>query len=222
MGNVVRRAGIVTLVVIAATMLWLHRLDRRQAPLAVAGSARPITNVVVATRRIEAGEMIEPTFIKVARRPAGPTPDEAFSHVDNVMGRIAKVNIDPGEVITTARLAGPFTIKDLANAKRTVRLPVDSRASDLSIQPNTRADLMVVPALGDQDRADEAILEGVTVVRIESGTENRRSATWYPITIATIEVTIEQQERLATALAGRPWRIGLRRHADSPKPVRLR
>jgi len=197
-------------VVIGATTLWIRRIAHRYEPKIVtpapaAPSASSVAEVVVATRGIEPGDMIEPTFIGVERRRRQTIPAEAFSHVDNVMGRIARVNIDAGEVITTARLAGPFTPKlDLPHPRRTLMLRVDSRASDATIQPNTNADLLLASGLGDRDRLVETIVEDVRVVHIDSTTENRPNATWHPITVATIEVTNEQQEHANGARTATP------------------
>lgn len=219
MSIIVRRVGIVTLLVLAATALWIGRIDHRHEASAdtpsTVGPPSGFGDVVVATRSIDAGDMIEPAFIGVVRRPVRMIPTEAFSHVDNVMGRVANVNIDAGEVITNARLAGPFAPKLDPRAKRTVIVRVDLRASDASIEPNTLVDLLVVPGLGDPDRVVETLLHGVRVVNFGSVTANRPDAKWYAVTTAAIVVTLEQQERLATALAGGPRRIALRRHADT-------
>ena len=226
MGTVVMRVGVVALLALAATTLWIRRIDHRNdlnviTPPSSTSSAGRLANVVVATRRIYAGDMIEPTFIGVARRAVPTVPDEAFSHVDNVMGRVARVSIDAGEVITNARLAGPFAPKlDSPHANRTMMLRVDSQGSDASVETNSIADLLIVPGLGDPDRTVETILEGVRVVYLGSALGNRRNAMWYPVTAAAIEVTSKQQERLATALVGASPRFALRRHVDNSTPKR--
>ena len=79
----VRRAAIVTLVMLAATTLWIRRVDHRleasaDLPLSAARPVR-LGDVVVAMRTIDAGDMIEPAFIRVVRRPARMIPDDAFS-----------------------------------------------------------------------------------------------------------------------------------------------
>lgn len=61
--------------------------------------------VVVALQDIPEGRPIDGTTVAVARWPLGTVPFGAYSTVDSVIGRVARVNMFKGEVIVPRRLA---------------------------------------------------------------------------------------------------------------------
>ena len=61
--------------------------------------------VVVALQDIPEGRSIDGTTVAVVRWPFGTVPHGAYSTVDSVVGRVARVNFFKGEVIVSRRLA---------------------------------------------------------------------------------------------------------------------
>lgn len=60
--------------------------------------------VVVSLQDISEGRAIERTSVAVARWPLGTVPAGAYTAVDSVIGRVARIGIFKGEVIVPGRL----------------------------------------------------------------------------------------------------------------------
>jgi pilus assembly protein CpaB len=94
------RYFVVSLVAIVA-LLVTHGLI--EAPFA---SARVATvPVVVAAHDVAVGATIDRVALKVAHWPAGTAPSGAYSSIDSVAGRVARLSIYIGQAIVPARLA---------------------------------------------------------------------------------------------------------------------
>ena len=61
--------------------------------------------VVVSLRDISEGRVIERPSVAVAQWPVGTVPAGAYRVIDSVIGRVARIGIFKGEVITPVRLA---------------------------------------------------------------------------------------------------------------------
>lgn len=60
--------------------------------------------VVVSREDISAGHAIERANVAIARWPLGTVPAGAYTAVDSVLGRVARIEIFKGEVIMPGRL----------------------------------------------------------------------------------------------------------------------
>jgi pilus assembly protein CpaB len=200
----VRRLFVACLLALGAISAWA----RRSRPVRRAA----VPNVVLATRDIRRGALIEPSWIAGARWPADSVPADAFSHVDNVVGRVATVDVTAGEPITNGRLAGPVipTAVDPYRATRSIALRVQNAAElGVDLRPDSRVDVYV----SDDRRGSMArlALENVPVTRVEAvATAMPGDSGW--TTVATLAITGEQVERLAAAAHGTSARFLLRRH----------
>ena len=97
------------LLVAAAATLGLYRVV--EAPKASHRVAR--TPVVVARYDIPEGHSIDRLSLILAQWPLGTVPRGAYSGVDSVIGRVARVTIYKGEVVMPNRLAEAQVNKDL-------------------------------------------------------------------------------------------------------------
>ena len=200
----VRRLLVGCLLALGAIAGWV----RRSRPMRRA----PMPNVVLATRDIRRGALIEPTWVAGARWPADSVPADAFSHVDNVVGRVASVDVAAGEPITNGRLAGPVipAVVDPYGAVRMIAVRV-LNASELgdALRPDSRVDVYVTTdGRGSMARL---ALENVPITRVESAAAVTPGDSGWT-TVATLAVTGEQVEQLAAATNGASSRFLLRRH----------
>jgi len=98
------------LLVAGAATLGLYRVV--EAPKASHRVAR--TPVVVARYDIPEGHSIDGLSVTIVQWPLGMVPKGAYSGVDSVIGRIARVAIYKGEVVMPSRLAEAQVNKDPA------------------------------------------------------------------------------------------------------------
>src|SRR5829696_916989 len=104
--------------------------------------------VVVALLDVEEGRAIERASVTVAQWQTGTVPAGAFSSIDSVVGRVARVDVFKGEVIVPGRLApdgtGPGLQVKINPGKRAIAVRIDDVAGlNGLIQPNSRVDVLV-------------------------------------------------------------------------------
>ena len=200
----VRRLLVACLLAIGAISAWV----RRSRPMRRVATP----NVVLATRDIRRGALIEPSWIAGARWPADSVPADAFSHVDNVVGRVASVDVAVGEPITTTRLAGPVipSVVDPSSTTRMISVRV-LNASELgdALGPDRRVDVYV--SADSRGTMARLALENIAVTRVESVAPTVPGDTGWT-TVATLAITGEQVEQLAALTNGAAARFLLRRH----------
>lgn len=120
-------------------------------------------SVVVAARDIASRKPIEDGDVVMRTVPADPTNAQAFTRIDDVLGRLSGVTINSGELITRNLLASTtsgqsFSILDPGQKYdpsgpdlRAVSVTVpDERAVAGTLQPGQRVDLIVTMALNPE------------------------------------------------------------------------
>src|SRR5947208_1882957 len=114
--------------------------------------------VVVATQDVAEGRAIDKQSVQVAYWPTGTVPAGAFTAIDSVVGRVARVDVFKGEVIVPGRLApdgtGPGLQVKITPGKRAIAVRIDDVAGlNGLIQPNSRVDVLVT--LRDMSKGDQ-------------------------------------------------------------------
>jgi pilus assembly protein CpaB len=185
------------------------------------GTGAATERIVVATREIPEGAVIEPTAVSTADWPRSTLPPGAFSRVDSVVGRITRVAVFAGDPIVPARLApagsGPGLEVKIAAGKRAMGVRINDVAGISGlIQPNSRVDVLVTlrtDALGQRQVA-KVFMENMRVLSV--GRQMERDGDGDPIdaTTATLEVTPEEAERLAVAMNQGSIQLVLRGYGD--------
>src|SRR3712207_4266615 len=171
------------------------------------GSRVSTQRVVVATREIPEGAVIERAAVTSAEWPAASVPAGAFTSLDSAVGRITRVGVFAGDPITPARLApvgsGPGLEVKIAPGKRAMGVRINDVAGISGlIQPNSRVDVLVTlrtDALSQRQVA-KVFMENMRVLSV--GRHMERDANGDPIdaTTATLEVAPDEAERLAVAM----------------------
>ena len=177
--------------------------------------------VVVATRDMPEGVIIDRMALVVAQWPVGTQPAGAYSTVDSVANRVSRVAIYKGEAIVPGRLAPEGTGAGLevkiTPGKRAYGIRINDVASLAGmVQPNSRVDIMVV--IADPDNAGKQVaklfMSNMRVLAIGAAPERAQDGRPISAAVASIEVTPEESERLAIAAAQGQLQLVLRGYGD--------
>lgn len=172
--------------------------------------------VVVAKADIPLGAAVEDWALQVEQWPEPIIPDGAFATLDSVVGRVVRVDVFPGDPLVPGRLAPKGTAPGLeakiTPGKRAMALRIDD-VSGLAgmIQPNSRVDVLLT--MGGS--TGKVFMPNMRVLAM--GSEVQRDEDGDPIntTVATLEVTPEETERLAVAMSQGKIQLTLRGYQDA-------
>ena len=181
----------------------------------------PTVAVVVAAQDVPEGGRIERLDIAIGQWPATTVPAGAFTSPDSVVGRVTRMPIFKGEPVVPGRLAPPGTGPGLevkiTPGKRAMAVKINDVAGIAGlVQPNSRVDVLVT--LNDKDETNrqraKVFMSNMRVLSV--GTQVERGADGKPIaaTIAALEVTPDESERLAIAANGGKIQLVLRGYGD--------
>jgi Flp pilus assembly protein CpaB len=109
-----------------------------RAGLAPAAGTGPLVEVMVAARPVRAGAALGPADVRAARLPADVLP--RAERAPSPVGRTARVDLVPGEVVLSSRL-GPRGLAALLPAGRRA-LAVPRAAGTPPLEPGQRVDLL--------------------------------------------------------------------------------
>jgi len=181
----------------------------------------PTRRIVVAVRDIPAGTVIDRRSVTTSEGPATAVPVGAFATVDAVVGRIARVAVFNRDVIVPGRLAlvgsRPGLEARISAGKRAMGVLVDDVAGiTASIQPNSRVDVIVTTRMGapSQRQMAKVFMENMRVLSIDWHDERDGAGTPIDATLATLEVTPGEAERLAVAMNQGSIQLVLRGYGD--------
>lgn len=151
-------AGVVMALIVAGTVF----VALRASGLTGAGQAE-MRQVVVASREIPSRKPIEEGDVTMRSVPVDPTNENAFTRIDEVLGRISAVPIATGQLVTRTMLASAssgqtFSILDPGASfdptgpdLRAVSVSVpDDRAVAGTLAPGQRIDLIVTLAINPE------------------------------------------------------------------------
>jgi pilus assembly protein CpaB len=186
------------------------------------GAGMSTQRIVVASREIPEGAVIDRLAVTAAAWPRATVPPGAFSSIDSVVGRITRVAVFSGDPIVPARLApagsGPGLEVKIAAGKRAMGVRINDVAGISGlIQPNSRVDVLVTlrtDAAGQQRQVAKVYMENMRVLSV--GRQLERDGDGEPIdaTTATLEVAPDEAERLAVAMNQGSIQLVLRGYGD--------
>jgi pilus assembly protein CpaB len=210
------------ILVAAAATFGAYRLLAANSKAEVATRA-----VVVASRDIPEGTMVDRIALTTAQWPVQTVPVGAFANPDSVVGRVTRMAIFNGEVIVPGRLApvgsGPGLEIKIPPGQRAMAVRINDVAGISGLlQPNSRVDVLVTIKETDSEKQVAKLFMSNMLV-LSVGTEVQRDATGKPInaTTVTLAVTPEESERLAIAMNTGSIQLVLRGYGD-PDSVRTK
>ena len=207
-----RRLIIVLLLALASGLAagWLALNYLRQPNSPISASAPSAVEVVVASRDLPAGHILDVADIKVAQWPGDAVPEGYSSSVDEVLGRGLIQRVAMNEPLMPAKIAlkeagGGLPIV-IPEGMRAVSIRVDEVIQVAGfVGPGTRVDVLVTLEGENQpDPITKIVLQNMLV--LTSGQIVERSPDGEPIlaTVVTFLVSPEDAEKLVmTATKGR-------------------
>ena len=184
-------------------------------------SARIVTGpVVIAQKDMAEGAAIDRMAVAVVQWPVATIPVGAFTSIDSVVGRVARVTLFTGDPLVPGRLApdgtGPGLEVKIAQGKRAVSF----RINDVSgiaglIRPNSRVDIVVVmDGAADKGRLAKVFLQNMRILAIGSAPQPTEDGRPMNATVATVEATPDEGEQLALVTTQGQIQLMLRGYGD--------
>jgi pilus assembly protein CpaB len=182
--------------------------------------------VVVAAKDITEGASLAGDALALAELPVAAIPAGAFSVIDSVVERVARVSIFKGETIVPGRLAPigttPGIEVKISPGKRAMAVRIDD-VTGLSglMQPNSRVDVLVTlrDESGSAGRISKLFMSNMRVLSVGSQVERGADGTAITAASAMLEVTPDEAERLAVAMREGSIQLVLRGYGD-PDSIR--
>ena len=192
----------------------------RVLEVAKASAHIPTGPVVVVQKDIAEGAAIDRSAVAVAEWPTHTIPAGAFTSIDSVAGRVARVPVFRGEVLVPGRLAPDGTGPGLQVKITPGNRALSFRINDVSgiaglVQPNSRVDIVVIMDGGaEKGRAAKVFMQNMRILAI--GAAPQPSEDGRPIngTVATVEVTPHEGEQLALVTTQGQIQLMLRGYGD--------
>jgi pilus assembly protein CpaB len=221
---------------VAAVTAFMARSLMTGASAPVAGAAvAPITGpeVLVATRAIPVGTIIDPTALKFQ-----PWPEElvenayylkAGTDLKNVVGTVARFAIPAGQPVTQGALVKPgdrgFLAAALSPGMRAVTVPVSQQGSVAGfVFPGDRVDLILTQSVsgggdGPPLKASETVLRNLRVLatdqKTDKGVDEKGNTVVTQYSTVTIEATPRIAEKIAVSQTIGTLSLSLRSIADN-------
>lgn len=184
-------------------------------------------SVLVANRDIPEGAAIDRVALTATVIPVEAIPVGAFTKLDSVAGRVARVNIFNGEVIVPGRLApvgtGPGLELKIPAGQRAMAIRVNDVAGISGLLlPNSRVDVLVTIAdLATNKRVAKLFMENMRVLSVGTQIQRGDDGNSTKAATVTLGVTPDEAERLAIAMNTGEIQLVLRGYGD-PDSVRTR
>ena|SRR5215203_3133711 len=177
--------------------------------------------VVVATRDLPEGGVIDKLALKTIQWPIQSIPTGAYSSIDSVAGRVTRVAVFTNEAIVPGRLApmgtGPGLELKIPPGQRAMAVRINDVAGISGLLlPNSRVDVLVTIREENSDRQVAKLFMSNMLV-LSVGKEVQRDASGKPIdaTTVTLAVTPEEVERLAIAMNSGSIQLVLRGYGET-------
>jgi pilus assembly protein CpaB len=219
-------ALVLALVTSVLIFSWLQNEKSRlmAAPLPVATKG---VQILVANGDLSWGTKLKPEMLQLQEFPPGSVPEGHFTDADGANDRVLLVDIKRNEMLLESKLApigttsgGVAAVTDIN--KRAMSVKVDDVIGVAGfIKPGDRVDVMVTvePVPGKPEHAvSKTILENVRV--LAAGTQmERKGKDEEPkqVQVITVEVDVEEAEKLALASTQGRLRLALRNPLNSER-----
>ncbi|MBM3270296.1 MAG: Flp pilus assembly protein CpaB [Candidatus Sericytochromatia bacterium] len=189
-------------------------------PQAGAGAAEaPSVPVLVLKEEVKAGRKVEPYQIGKAMRPVAHVPDGAVPDTGAAVGRVAKADLLPGDILVEGRLFPPGRTEDLPQVlpvppgKRAVTVAVDEVVGVAGfVMPGTGVDVVGTMDL-DGQAVTRVILQNILVLAIAQDAKRKDDPEAKVVSSATLAVTPQESQVLILAADRGKIRLAMR----SPK-----
>ncbi|HWR00817.1 MAG TPA: Flp pilus assembly protein CpaB [Chlorobaculum sp.] len=189
--------------VFAAVALTLGAIAAFIAARWVGGEQTPGAKVVVVALPIDAGKTITADQIKVIDWPVKSVPQDAPSSPNNVVGRIAKVSMIPGEPVLPGKLAPKNATGGLSSiipsGKRAITVYVNEVIAVAGFAlPGSYVDVLVCGKDANQQPFSRTVLSHIKVLAVAQETTADHEKPKL-VNAVTLELTPHDAEKLDLA-----------------------
>ena len=211
-------AAVIGLITSLLVMGWLRNAElQRVAEAAI--SVVATGEVVVAKADLAWGTKLTPEMLQVVNYPAGAIPEGYYKNVDDLKDSVLLLELKANEVILRSKLASGKDVGSGVAAvtdpmKRAMSVKVDDVIGVSGfIKPGDHVDVMVTiePDSKSQSPVAKMILGNLRVLAAGMQYEkNGNEKDPKPVQVMTLEVDIEEAEKLALASTQGKLRLALR------------
>lgn len=198
-------------------MSWLRDAGNQQ--VAEAAPPAPINSVVVAKADLAWGTKLTPEMLQIANYPSDALPDGHYQRLEDLQETVLLQDLKAREPILKSKLAqgkdvgaGVAAVTD--PLKRAMSVKVDEVIGVSGfIKPGDRVDVMVTIELDSQRQQPVAKMILGNLKVLAAGTQyekNGSEADSKPVQVMTLEVDVEEAEKLALASTQGKLRLALR------------
>jgi len=183
--------------------------------------AQTETNVVIAKTEIQRGTKIGPEHIVIERYPKRLLPEGAMARKDEVIGRVAFIDVPAKTLILDKQLAGLGAQPGLSGittpGMRSVSVRVDESSGVAGfVAPETYVDVIAImqPQLDGAKQVSKVILQKVKVLAGGQKMETKSDGKAALVNTVTLEVTPAQAEKLKLAESEGRLQLSIRNGID--------
>jgi pilus assembly protein CpaB len=217
---------VISLVIAITGSVFIYKwINLKTAPKEVVKVESEAVPIVVAAADLQWGTQLRPEMIKTAPFLKESLPAGHFIRTKDLNDRVIIAPINRGEPVVEHRLA-PNSIKTggvsavLKSGKRAVAVKGD-KVMGISgfVNPGNRVDVLVT--LRDpKTKLDKTkvVLENIPVLATGTQIQKNEKGDPAPVDVYTLEVSVEEAEKLALAASGGRLQFALRNITDT-KPV---
>ncbi len=217
---------VISIVIAVVGSVFIYKwINLKTAPKEVVKVESEAVPIAVAAVDLQWGTKLKPEMIKTAPFLKESLPEGYFTHPADLNNRVVIASIKKGEPLVEHRLA-PISIKTggvsavLESGKRAVAVKGD-KVIGISgfVNPGNRVDVLVT--LRDPKTKLEktkVVLENIPVLATGTQVQKNDKGEPMPVDVYTLEVTLEQAEKLALASSQGKLQFALRNITDA-KPV---
>lgn len=223
MGNWKTSAPIaLSLIIAVAGSYFLYRwIERQRQPMEVVQVQAEAVQVAVATANLPWGTKLKPEMIKTSPYLKESLPTGYFAGVNDLKNRVLLTPLKINEPITEHKLA-PTSIETggvaavIKSGKRAIAVKGD-KVIGISgfINPGNRVDVLVtVKDPEKKEKKTKTILENIPVLATGTQIQENEKGEPAPVDVYTLEVTLEEAEKLALAASEGKLQLALRSVID--------
>lgn len=193
----------------------------------VSAESNPGSFIVVASQSIPMGQKIVDTHIELAPWPADRVPDESFTEMEDIKGKVAAQAIYKGEPILAKKIAehgqGSTLSALITKNKRAVTVRVNDVVGVAGfVLPGNAVDVLATEKKSRNGKpVAKTVLQNVKVLAVDQTTGNKDEPT--VVRAVTLELTPEEAEELVEVRTGGEIQLALRNSLDttvmSPPPT---
>lgn len=204
---------------LAAGYAALQYLSNRPMPVTVTSSRGETVPVVLASRDIPLGRVLEDEDLRVVEWPAAALPEGFIGSKEELIGRSLITSVETNETILSRKLAdsglrGILTL--IPEGMRALSIRVDQVIGVAGfVTPQTRVDvILIMTPTGSQDPVSKVILQNIQALAAGQEIQETEDGTPVTVSVVTVLVTPEEAEKLALASSQGELRLALRNTMD--------